>query len=497
MAISNKDWIPKLILLLIIIFGGWFRIYGISANHSFWADEALIASYARDIISGDTSITQGVGAIWYQSLHIGLVTISVFLFGINEFAARLPYILISLINIIIGFKLTKKLSNNYGGYLSAYLLAFSQLNLANSTQSKPYIALQLFLLLLIYLMIQSKTKINLIFHHGLIIFLLTITLLFHISGSLFWVIYLIYLFDQIVKNKYIKNKLLIFALLTIILCIYIYLFKIYILIGYFFNFNFHNNIVYIRNIMMKQYGIFVFPAILGLLILKRNYIISIGILIYTFILIFSWTFIQYSHNIRYLVPLFGIIFVFFGVFWGRAGEFISIKYKVKGAKLLPLIIILLFFISGYKIVRSPQVYYSPNTDFYGDVQIANYKEMYRQIRIKIPQYKNNDVVIFNDLIDAHRWYLPEKTITSYFTKGTKQPVKHIIEGGLVYGSLSDFKKQLNKYPKGILIVEDWESLLPEDIKQYAKKNLKREIRVESLEVAKDDPWPLEVYSWGL
>ena len=248
---------------------------------------------------------------------------------------------------------------------------------------------------------------------------------------------------------------------------------------------------------MKQYGIFVFPAILGLLILKRNYIISIGILIYTFILIFSWTFIQYSHNIRYLVPLFGIIFVFFGVFWGRAGEFISIKYKVKGAKLLPLIIILLFFISGYKIVRSPQVYYSPNTDFYGDVQIANYKEMYRQIRIKIPQYKNNDVVIFNDLIDAHRWYLPEKTITSYFTKGTKQPVKHIIEGGLVYGSLSDFKKQLNKYPKGILIVEDWESLLPEDIKQYAKKNLKREIRVESLEVAKDDPWPLEVYSWGL
>ena len=56
---------------------------------------------------------------------------------------------------------------------------------------------------------------------------------------------------------------------------------------------------------------------------------------------------------------------------------------------------------------------------------------------------------------------------------------------------------LSQNPKGIFIVEDWESFLPEDIKQYARKNLKREIRIESLEVAKDDPWPLEVYTWGL
>ena len=55
----------------------------------------------------------------------------------------------------------------------------------------------------------------------------------------------------------------------------------------------------------------------------------------------------------------------------------------------------------------------------------------------------------------------------------------------------------NQSTKGILIVEDWDSLLPDDIKNYAKKNLKREFRVESLPQAKDDPWPIEIYSWGI
>ncbi len=68
---------------------------------------------------------------------------------------------------------------------------------------------------------------------------------------------------------------------------------------------------------------------------------------------------------------------------------------------------------------------------------------------------------------------------------------------MIYGSLNQFLQQKSKYEKGILIVEDWESILPEDIKQYAKKNMKRELRVKGLPQAKGDIWPIEVYSWGL
>ena len=68
---------------------------------------------------------------------------------------------------------------------------------------------------------------------------------------------------------------------------------------------------------------------------------------------------------------------------------------------------------------------------------------------------------------------------------------------MIYGDLNSFLIEKSKHQKGILIVEDWESYLPEDIKQYAKKNMKLEFRVEGLAQAKNDPWPLEVYSWGM
>ena len=81
-------------------------------------------------------------------------------------------------------------------------------------------------------------------------------------------------------------------------------------------------------------------------------------------------------------------------------------------------------------------------------------------------------------------------------KFTTKPYKHKIANAMVYGSLKDFKKIMKDHPQGLLIMEDWESFLPEDIKQYAKKNLKLELRVESLREAPDDPWPLALYSWG-
>ncbi len=211
-----------------------------------------------------------------------------------------------------------------------------------------------------------------------------------------------------------------------------------------------------------------------------------------------WNFRGYTHNIRYVVPLFGIIFVFFGVFWGKVGE----KFFKKVSWLPCLLVTLLLIISQYKIffpifntkyLILNTKYFSPNTDFYGDVQIADYKTIYLFIQKQVPDY--NFVTIFTDISDAHRWYMPEKNINTYFMKGIIKPYK-FVDGGYVYGTLSDFLKQKAKYQKGIFIVEDWESFLPEDIKQYAKKNMKRIIRVEGLKEAPNDSWPLEVYIWG-
>jgi len=108
-------------------------------------------------------------------------------------------------------------------------------------------------------------------------------------------------------------------------------------------------------------------------------------------------------------------------------------------------------------------------------------------------------VVFTDWGDTQRWYLEESPINAYFMKRfiNEKPEPNIIDDVMMYGTLEQFLAEKEKYPKGLLVVEDWISFLPDDIKEYAKKNLKKELRVESLSQAPGDVWPLELYSWGM
>jgi len=92
--------------------------------------------------------------------------------------------------------------------------------------------------------------------------------------------------------------------------------------------------------------------------------------------------------------------------------------------------------------------------------------------------------VINDTPDAENWYFGRYS-NAYFMKFTP------------YGSLENFKKIIKNQPQGLLIMEDWESLLPEDIKQYAKKNLKFEFKIIGLKEAPNDLWPLALYSWEI
>lgn len=502
-----KKWITLISLICIILFGFWFRIQGIIDNHSFWADEGLLSSYARDIVLGQKSIIQGIQGVWYQPLHILTMAVSFKLFGISEFTARLPSVIFGSIGIIFVYFLAKKLSNTSGGLLAAFLYSFSQLNFANATQAKSYIALQVLFLIEFYLISKIKPKSSFWIHVGIIL-CITLSTGYQIYALLFILPYVVFLFLQ---KQY---KSLLMVMLFFVCFIFLILQYNPLLLSGLFSNTWYNHIILLKNLLLKQYGLFLLPSLLLFFsISKKEKFIYLSYIAYLLPILFFWNFKQYSHNIRYLVPLFGIIFVFFGVFWGKVGEYISQKSKVptsprlRGAseslKLVPFIIIGLLIITQYKIFfpfptsnLQPPTYFSPNADFYGDVQIADYKTMYQLIRKQVPDYKN--IAIFTDLIDAHQWYMPEKKIDAYFMKSNnKGPEKHPVGGGMIYKTFDQFLAEKAKYPKGLLIVEDWESILPEDIKQYAKKNMKRIIRVEGLKEAPNDPWPLEVYEWGL
>ena len=496
--LSKKDYQNILIVLLlaIIVIGGlYFRLKGIMSNHSFWADEAYVSSYSRDIVNDKNKLITSVLIQDYQPLQVLITYASFMIFGVSEKAARLPSVFFGTLVIILAYMLAKHLSDRNGGLLAAFLFAFSQLNLANSTQAKPYAALSMLLLALIYMLVKKQST------GYWTILILVITPFVHSLAITFWIIYMFYmiLFHKhniigLIKKPFVLGAIIIIFLLTINVL------KVNSIIINFFSLNnnkfifWFDNTMYLKNLLLKQYGIFVFPALLSLFVIyKKRKELVISLSVWIIVILFLWNFRQYSHNIRYLVPFFGIVFVFFGVFWAEVGKYLLHKKSW----IVIFIVGMILFISGYKVVKMPSYYYSPNADLYGDVQTADYKTLYQTVKKKFPDYKN--MAIFNDIYDAHRWYMPEKTITALFMKGfgDMKPVRHGAAGIMIYKNLEQFISEKNKYSKGILIVEDWDSFLPEDIKQYAKKNMKKEITVKSLKVAENDPWPLEVYSWGI
>jgi 4-amino-4-deoxy-L-arabinose transferase-like glycosyltransferase len=483
------------ILVIGVIFAGFsLRIIGILDNHSFWADEAFVSGLSKYILNGHFSLFEGLKIIVYQPLQLISTLFAFLLLGPNEFAARIFPVIWGTIGIIFAYLLGTKFSNKSGGLLSAFLYAFSQLNLANATQAKPYTTIQTLLLIVLYLLtiINENKKYRLLLH-VLIIICASAATLFNFTGILTWIPYIVFFIITYQKQfkESLKKPYIIIGLI-LILFLGFFLFQMPKMITWLINAKLVNNTTYLRELLWRNYAFISLPAIIGIFTIdKKKRGILVGILLYSITLLSLWNFKQYSHNVRYLIPFFGIIFVFFGVFWAQVGE----KLFMNKSAYLCLIVASLLFIGGYKIVRKPASFYSPNADLLGDVQISNYKDAFHYLRSK-------NIPIYNDVVDAQIWYLdkpPEATFMKAYTVGLKdgQSKLHGTTGNPIYTSLSQFKNEMKKNPKGILVVEDWESFLPEDIKQYAKHNLKLEYRVEGLPEANGDNWPLEIYSWGL
>lgn len=491
----HRNKLTWTLVATIVLFGVVLRFSGIRDNHSFWSDEAYVAGIARDILQHRISPIAGLtlpGAS-YQPLHIVSILISFSMFGFNEFAARLPSVLFSSVGIVIAFLLGRKLSNTAGGIIACFLWSFAQINLAMATQAKPYSYIQTAFIAVIYLLTQINDSRRERKIHLAITLIASSATLMHLIGITVFIPYLFYLVQKYIPfAKENKRRLLYLVPILIVSCIvFLEIARIIALrltlqeaLAHF------NNFTYFRELLWRNYAFIVLPATFGLLAGFRKYpVVTSSLTLWIAVLCYFWIFRGYSHNVRYLIPLFGLLFIYFGVFWGIVAE------KVLHQKYLVTVVIItgMLYVGGYKVIRKPASYYSPNADLLGDVQIADYKNLYTQVRQRIPGLSRR--AIFNDWYDTQHWYL-DYPVTAYFMKGKTVPEKHNVDGQMIYGTLAQFKHEMKKYPQGIVVVEDWESIMPEDIKQYVKKNLKREIRVDGLPQAQRDNWGLEVYSWN-
>lgn len=470
----KKYYIEVILLSGLVLTGFFFRLQGIGSNHSFWADEALVSSFSRDIVQAKTSLIEGVLAVGYQRFQTLTVTASFMIFGISEWSARLPSVIWGSVGIIFAYLVAKKYSNKWAGFLSAFVYTFLQLNLAHATQAKPYAAIETLFLMAIYFAGTSTVSAAVI---------AIIATLYNYIGIIAFIPVIVHILPRL---KSIRFTPLILG--SSIVGIF--------LVGWFLNINTmfglilhpqYNWTTYLRDLFWRQFGFISLPAIFGLFMIKDKKAFW-GILIGIVVLIISWNFIFYSRNLRYLMPIFGILITLFGIFWGRVGEALFRKPAI-----VCLSVMALLFAGGYKIVRKPAIYYTPNADFLADVQNADYKTFFKLTYEKFPAFDSYPV--FSNLIDSFTWYA-HKNPTTLFKIGNLQPYTEHLSGIMVYPDLKYFLVEMKKYPQGFVMVEDWQSILPEDVKEYVKKNLKLELRVESLSVAPQEKWPLELYSWG-
>lgn len=195
---------PSVILLVAItVFGFVLRIYDLGYQ-SLWYDEGYTINAALAMLDRGLPILPSGHFYWRGLLNTSLTASSMGIFGITEVAARLPSVLFGTLTIPLSFFFAKRLGGTWIGLITAFLVAFSTLEIAWSRQARMYQQLQFLYLLSIYFFYDYTAN------KGRGRLLLTIlstlgALLTHVLGLSLLVIYVLYLspaIKQLPKLKY-------------------------------------------------------------------------------------------------------------------------------------------------------------------------------------------------------------------------------------------------------------------------------------------------------
>ena len=321
--INKKLVIPLISILLLISFCSLFFI----ENHSLIAhDESVYANRAKLILDTNNWFTpfenahhKTIGSYW-------LIALSFKIFGINEFSARLPGYIFSILSSVVLFKIIKKISSFEIGIISIFTLSTSFLWFTYNKYCSPD-TLYIFLNLLgvLYLLKLNNFLKNHLINRYLFIIGLLFSLPFFVRSYL-QILPLISLSPLIlmkIKNLNYKNiRFLIFGFFVGLIPLIIFYFISYKTYGvdslirpYLLleqktlteNNIFEGFLFYPRNLILLSTPFFVF-YINGTRYILKNKSREIKIL-FVFtplinILILMLTASKYSHYILFTIPFF-------------------------------------------------------------------------------------------------------------------------------------------------------------------------------------------------
>lgn len=473
-----KRSISLLLPIFIFTLALGYRIYGISANHSFWIDESQISYAAEALVQGAKSLTDVYKHVPYQYGQMLITAMSYFLLGIGEWQSRLPTVIWGAIGVVMCLLLVRQYSKNpLIGFITVILQTCSTMLLSQSTQLKPYTTIATITLVLLYLMKRNiETK-----KTGVVtsLYLFPLVLL---AGFLHYIGFLL-IFPLASYFALVSPTRIVRILATISIVGLVFGLSVYIP-GYF------NHFVYFKNLLLRQYGVITGFFALWIIIRtikKDHFALVVGSLVVSWVMMYIFK--HYTHNIRYVITPMTAMMTFAPLGIYELTQLITKKWRFVSQVVL---IIAMLVLMRDKISWLPQTYYSPNKDFYGDVQIADYKTFAAKI-IGLHPDITHSVVIAPISFYGHA-YLDYK-IDLYLTRSNRL-VEPDVAGVRRVSQLGQMEAFMHDHPQGYLIVEKWHSFVPDDVQEYAAQHMEKLIEVDSLPQTPDDPWPLILYRWG-
>ena len=213
----------RIVLALILLFGGLLRIYGLG-DESFWLDESYTAKSVEFNVPDIIRMTYANSTILPQYFGKGAGSVPFYyiitnywtkIFGLSEFKLRLLSSIFGIFSIYLIYLLGTFLFNHEAGLISAFILSINHQHIFFSQEARMYSMLvALALLSALFLLYSLKTNKNLYWAA----FVIATTLLLYTHPFSFFILLFQGLFILIYWKKYkVFFKKMIISSLAILL----------------------------------------------------------------------------------------------------------------------------------------------------------------------------------------------------------------------------------------------------------------------------------------
>jgi 4-amino-4-deoxy-L-arabinose transferase-like glycosyltransferase len=205
---SNSSYKQYFLLAIVVLIGLLIRLY-FQIGHIF-SDDAYYTYLSYTLLKGDFANEYlGYPVFPLRIAFLGLTSFSMNIFGTNELATILFPFVISLLNILLIYKLTKLLTdNNTISLIAAFLIAFFPTDVVFASIGFPDLINAFFINLGIYFLLKSyyRQKIHLAFAGGLSLFL---SMQFKETSYYILILFIILLGYFLIKRKRLNFQLVV------------------------------------------------------------------------------------------------------------------------------------------------------------------------------------------------------------------------------------------------------------------------------------------------